>query len=62
MLYHKLEKLPVVDDRNIIRGLINLKDLSEDLENKVLDKNGRLVCGAAVGASDEDIDRAVRLV
>lgn len=46
----------------MIRGLINLKDLSEDLENKVLDGNGRLICGGAVGASDNDIDRAVRLV
>ena len=37
MLSHKLEKLPVVDDKNNIKGLINLKDLKVDSEFKVLD-------------------------
>lgn len=37
MLSHKLEKLPVVDDKNNIKGLINLKDLKIDSELKVLD-------------------------
>ncbi|CAK73374.1 unnamed protein product (macronuclear) [Paramecium tetraurelia] len=62
MLSHKLEKLPVVDDKNNIKGLINLKDLKLDSELKVLDQMGRLIVGGAVGANDDEITRAKRLV
>lgn len=63
MLSKKLEKLPVVCEKGFyIRGLINLKDLKEDSDRKVLDSFGRLLCGGAVGASEEEIVRAKKLV
>lgn len=62
MISNKLEKLPVVDDKNNIKGLINLKDLKLGSENKVLDQMGRLLVGGAVGAGEEELNRAKKLV
>ena len=62
MLSHKLEKLPVVDDKNNIKGLINLKDLKLGSDNKILDSLGRLLVGGAVGAGEEELNRAKKLV
>lgn len=62
MLNHKLEKLPVVDEKNNIKGLINLKDIKLETESKVLDSMGRLLVGGAVGATEEELIRAKKLV
>jgi IMP dehydrogenase len=52
---HKIEKLLVVDDDYILRGLITIKDIAKKLEfpNATKDKLGRLRVAAAVGASND---------
>lgn len=62
--YHKIEKLPVVDDQRHLVGLITYKDLMkvEDYPNSCKDKLGRLVVGAAVGVTYDMLDRVTALV
>jgi len=57
---HKIEKLPVVDDEGSLRGLITVKDIFKRRQypNACKDEHGRLRCGAALGASMADLDRA----
>jgi len=57
---HKIEKLPLVDDEGRIKGLITVKDFvkAEQYPNAAKDSEGRLLVGAAVGASAEAFDRA----
>ncbi len=52
---HKIEKLPLVDDAGILKGLITVKDFvkAEQYPNSAKDAEGRLLVGAAVGASPE---------
>ncbi|RKE19506.1 IMP dehydrogenase [Streptomyces sp. TLI_171] len=61
---HKIEKLPLVDDEGRIKGLITVKDFvkAEKYPNAAKDSEGRLLVGAAVGASAEAFDRAQALV
>ncbi|MBV6696489.1 IMP dehydrogenase [Kitasatospora aureofaciens] len=61
---HKIEKLPLVDDEGRIKGLITVKDFvkAEKYPNAAKDAEGRLLVGAAVGASPEAFDRAQALV
>ncbi|GAA2744673.1 MULTISPECIES: IMP dehydrogenase [Kitasatospora] len=61
---HKIEKLPLVDDDGRIKGLITVKDFvkAEQYPNAAKDAEGRLLVGAAVGASAESFDRAQALV
>ncbi|MGF1426406.1 IMP dehydrogenase [Kitasatospora sp. LaBMicrA B282] len=61
---HKIEKLPLVDDEGRIKGLITVKDFvkAEKYPNAAKDAEGRLLVGAAVGASSEAFDRAQALV
>jgi IMP dehydrogenase len=64
MNQHKIEKLPVIVDGNV-NGLIIYKNLLEYEKNKdkySLDKNGKLLVGAAVGIVDDYLDRAKALV
>ncbi len=51
---HKIEKLPVVDDKNKLTGLITVKDMEKHRNHPraAVDKNGRLLVGAAVGPTD----------
>ncbi|MYX26347.1 IMP dehydrogenase [Streptomyces sp. SID8381] len=60
---HKIEKLPLVDDAGILRGLITVKDFvkAEQYPNAAKDAEGRLLVGAAVGASPEALERAQAL-
>ncbi|TXL90273.1 IMP dehydrogenase [Streptomyces sp. NBC_01725] len=60
---HKIEKLPLVDDAGILKGLITVKDFvkAEKYPNAAKDAEGRLLVGAAVGASQEALDRAQAL-
>jgi len=61
---HRIEKLPVVDDDGVLRGLITVKDIFKrrQFPNACKDDHGRLRAGAAVGASAEDLERAGEVV
>jgi IMP dehydrogenase len=61
---HKIEKLPLVDDQNRVRGLITVKDFlkSEAYPDATKDDAGRLVVGAAVGVGEDSYKRAMTLV
>ncbi|WP_328468180.1 IMP dehydrogenase [Streptomyces sp. NBC_00448] len=60
---HKIEKLPLVDDEGRLKGLITVKDFvkAEQYPHAAKDVEGRLLVGAAVGASPEALDRAQAL-
>jgi IMP dehydrogenase len=61
---HRIEKLPVVDEHGLLRGLITVKDIFKRRQhpdaNK--DQHGRLRVGAAVGAAGEALTRARALL
>ncbi|WP_041606102.1 IMP dehydrogenase [Halothermothrix orenii] len=61
---HKIEKLPLVDENNILKGLITIKDIekAEEFPHAAKDERGRLIVGAAVGISDDTDDRVAALV
>ncbi|MEN8376292.1 MAG: IMP dehydrogenase [Gemmatimonadota bacterium] len=61
---HRIEKLPVVDGEGKLRGLITVKDIFKrrQFPNACKDDHGRLRAGAAIGASDADLERAAALV
>lgn len=61
---HKIEKLPLVDDAGILRGLITVKDFvkSEQYPDATKDGEGRLVVGAAIGFFGDAWERATALV
>jgi len=50
---HRIEKLPIVDKDNNLKGLITIKDIEKAIQypNSAKDKNGRLLAGAAVGVT-----------
>lgn len=55
---YKIEKLPLVDDEGVLKGLITIKDIEKVIEfpNSAKDKQGRLLVGAAIGVSaDADV-------
>ncbi|MCO5142019.1 MAG: IMP dehydrogenase [Oligoflexia bacterium] len=60
---HRIEKLLVVDDKNRLKGLITIKDIEKSMKypNSNKDKFGRLVVGAAIGVSEDVLDRASAL-
>jgi len=61
---HKIEKLPLVDDRGRLRGLITLKDFvkSDKYPLAAKDEQGRLRVGAAIGFFGDAWERAMMLV
>lgn len=61
---YKIEKLPVVDKKGILRGLITFKDIQKrkKFPNACKDKFGRLRVGAAVGISGDTIERVTELI
>ena len=61
---HKIEKLPLVDDNYVLRGLITIKDIEKGAKypNSAKDANGRLLCGAAIGATKDVLTRAEALL
>jgi IMP dehydrogenase len=60
----KIEKVPLVDENNILRGLVTLKDIEKAVKYPLSakDEEGRLLVGAAVGATPELSDRVAGLV
>lgn len=61
---HKVEKLPVVDQEGVLRGLITVKDIIKKQLYPLAckDSAGRLRAGAAVGVVQDTVDRASELV
>jgi len=61
---HRIEKLPVVDAKNRLKGLITVKDIQKrlDFPNACKDADGRLRAGAAVGIGEDAIKRVDLLV
>ena len=60
---HRIEKLPLVDDAGILKGLITVKDIQKarDYPNAATDPQGRLLVGAAVGVGT-DLETRVDLL
>ena len=61
---HRIEKLPLVDEADILRGLITVKDFtkSEKFPNATKDGQGRLMAAAAVGVGEDAKRRAQALI
>jgi IMP dehydrogenase len=56
---HRIEKLPIVDKKGNLKGLITVKDIQKRkaFPNAAKDNEGRLLVGAAVGISEETMKR-----
>jgi IMP dehydrogenase len=61
---NRIEKLPVVDNENILRGLITFKDIQKKKKHPFACKDdiGRLRVGAAVGVTADTLERVSALV
>ena len=61
---HKVEKLPLIDEKGNLGGLITIKDIEKSIQypNSSRDEKGRLLCGAAIGATPDVLDRVEALV
>ena len=61
---HRIEKLPIVDEKGYLKGLITIKDIEKSIQypNSARDKNGRLLVGAAVGTAANTMERIAALV
>ena len=63
LMKHRIEKLPIVDDKGYLKGLITIKDIEKSVQypNSARDTGGRLLCAAALGATADVLDRAACL-
>ena len=63
LMRHKVEKLPMVDAKGRLTGLVTIKDIEKSVKypNTARDKNGRLLCAAALGVTADVLDRAAAL-
>jgi len=61
---YKIEKLPLVDQEGVLKGLITIKDIEKVIEfpNSAKDSQGRLLVGAAVGVTKDTMRRVEKLV
>jgi len=61
---HRVEKLPIVDESGIVKGLITSKDITNntDFPNASKDKKGRPLVGAAVGVKGDFLERSESLL
>lgn len=61
---YKIEKLPLIDEQGVLKGLITIKDIEKAIQfpNAAKDKHGRLLVGAAVGIAKNTLDRVAALV
>lgn len=61
---HKIEKLPLVDENGLLKGLITIKDIEKQVKYpyRATDTRGRLLAGAAVGIGSDLMDRVDALV
>ncbi|GHT40072.1 inosine-5'-monophosphate dehydrogenase [Endomicrobiia bacterium] len=60
----KIEKLPLVDENFILKGLITIKDIEKAIRypNSSKDEKGRLLAGAAIGVMKDMLERAKALI
>ena len=60
----KIEKLPLLDENGILKGLITIKDIKKEIKypNSARDKQSRLLCAAAIGATEDVLERCAALV
>ena len=61
---HRIEKLLVVDENRVLKGLITVKDITKKIKYPLSakDAQGRLRAGAAIGASGDFLERTAELV
>ena len=61
---YKIEKLPLVDEKGCLAGLITIKDIEKVIEfpNAAKDEHGRLLVAAAVGITSDTFERAKALL
>ena len=61
---YKIEKLPIVDSENHLKGLITIKDIEKAVRypNAAKDASGRLLCAAAIGVTDDALLRVKAVV
>ncbi|MBV9711791.1 MAG: IMP dehydrogenase [Ktedonobacteraceae bacterium] len=61
---YKIEKLPVVDEHGMLKGLITMKDIQKKIlyPHAAKDEYGRLRVGAAIGVGPDYMDRSTALV
>ncbi len=61
---HKIEKLPIVDKKGMLKGLITMRDIkkNEEFPRACIDKFGRLRVGAAVGVTKDAVQRVKTLL
>ncbi len=61
---HRIEKLPIVDENGYLKGLITIKDIEKAVQYPLSarDASGRLLCGAAIGATADVLERVAALV
>ena len=64
LMKYKIEKLPVVDENNYLRGLITFKDIQKKKQypNAAKDEKGRLLVGAAIGIASNTEARVKALI
>ncbi|WP_077369824.1 IMP dehydrogenase [Anaerosalibacter sp. Marseille-P3206] len=64
MKEHKIEKLPLIDENYMLSGLITIKDIEKSIQypNSAKDSSGRLLAGAAVGVTEDMMERVAALV
>ncbi len=61
---HRIEKLPLLDENGDFTGLITIKDIEKSAlyPNSARDNDGRLLCGAAIGATKDVLKRVEALI
>jgi IMP dehydrogenase len=61
---HKIEKLPLIDQDGVLKGLITIKDIEKAtlFPDSAKDAQGRLLVGAAVGVTADTLPRVAALV
>ncbi len=61
---YRVEKLPLVDENGKLSGLITIKDIEKAVKypNSARDEQGRLLCAAAIGITNDVLDRAGALI
>ncbi len=64
LLENRIEKLPIVNSENKLKGLITIKDIDnlEEFPHACKDEKGRLRVGGAVGIGNDTIERVTALV
>ncbi len=64
LINNKIEKLPLVDEHNNLKGLITLSDIikKEKFSFSSTDKKGKLLVGGAIGIKPEELTRAKLLI